>query len=149
MRAPEITYRYLYPKDVAGPTFEVLIRALNFSDTATVVPILFTGIPKDKILVLTNAMLQADPGATQACTRLTLSGFSSAGALFDIAGVSPDANADEVITLNWQGELFLSGGVEGQSVVRANAVYDAGVAANRIDLSFHGIVIPKANVAIF
>jgi len=148
MQVPEIAYRYIYPKDVSGPTFEILTRVLAGAETGD--PIInFTGIPKDKVLVLTNVAMLANPGATQACTFIGLSGFSSAGAIFDIKVETFPADADENQTLNWDGAVYIAGGVEGQVNLRFSAAFDAGVNSNTLDANFNGVIIPRGNIAIF
>jgi len=149
VQAPEITYRYIYPKDVAGPTFEIVTRSLALSSAAIPLVINFTGIPKDKILVLTNAAIQANPGATQAVVLIALQGFSSAGAIFEINVDLFVPDADVPRTMNWQGAVYIAGGVEGANNVRLAVDFDAGANANSINLSFTGVVIPRGNAAIF
>jgi len=149
MKAPDITYRYLYPKDVSGPTFEIVSRNDGGAVTATSRTFTFAEIPKDKVLVLSNFMSTATPGATQAVTSITLSAFTSSGQEWTIVGQSFVVAADVVQTLAWDGVVYVAGREPGAANLRMVGTFDAGVASNAINFNFHGFVIPRGNAAIF
>jgi len=149
VRAPDITYRYIYPIDVAGPTFEVIARTLNAADTATLVSNNLRGIPMNKVLVLTNVTCFTNPGATQGVTAITVSMFTSAGAQINVASEQFVVVADQNQALNWQGEVYIPGRGEGNSSVGFSAQYDAAVNSNSAVFHLQGVVIPRGNVATF
>jgi len=149
MRAPGITYRYSYPRDTAGQTFQPLYRHISDSDTATLVTASFAGIPRDKVLVITNVCVECDPGAGQSCTNIVLRAHAPAGIAFNIAMNFFAAAADESRSLNWDGEIFLVGNARDQINVRAFGIFSSGVAANLTTMSLYGVVIPLANVGPF
>ena len=149
MKAPEITYRYIYPRDVAGPTFEVLSRTFFLSDAATSISQSLSLITKDKILVLNNISIQADPGATQALLDLRVSAFTPAGAEWNITRFRGAGTADLIEAFNQTGEWYILGREPDVVNVRVVGLFDAGVNANNVDVSLHGIVIPRGNSANF
>jgi len=144
---PEITYRYLLPISTSSPTFEILTQAGSEAATATSVDRTLTGIPRDRILVLSSAVIVGVPGATQACTRLALTGITQAGMEFRIDITHFAAAADVLQDLNWQGEVYIPGRGDSQITLRAQATFDAGVASNSCQAAFHGIIIPRANAS--
>jgi len=149
MIVPEIAYRYIYPKDVAGPTFEVFSREVIVADTSTGVSIAITGISKDKILVLSNVILVATPGATQAVGTMNIQGLAGSGSPFDIQHRVTVGTADLVETMEWQGQVFIPGRGEGDTNFTLTVTYDAGVASNSFFGGIHGVVIPRGNAAVF
>lgn len=149
MRAPPITYRYSYPRDTAGQTFQPLYRHISVTAQTAVVTTTFAGIPRDKVLVLSNACVDADPGAAQSCLQIVLRGHAPAGIAFNIRIENFVADADETRSLNWQGEIFLVGNATDQINVRAFATFSSGVAANTTTFSLYGVVVPLANVGPF
>lgn len=148
MFAPDITYRYIYPIDSAGPTFEILSRVLNNTDTSGTIVVELTGIPKNKVLVLSNASLFADPGAAQTLLTMDLSGLTAAGALFPIVTGAPDVVAKRQ-ALNWSGAAYIPGRGDTDPSLRLTAVFDLGVAGNFAQMSVHGVVIPRGNASSF
>jgi len=149
VRTPEITYRYIYAIDVAGPTFEVVSRGLTVSASNAIAAINFEGVPSNKVLVLTNVTMHGNPGATQACIALTLSMRTSANAEINVMQETFPVDADENQTLNWQGELYIPGRGDGNPSVGFTSVYDAGVNANVGNFALQGVIIPRGNVATF
>jgi len=149
VKAPEITYRYIYPKDIAGPTFEIMTRADTLSASSTSLNDDVLGIPKDRTLVLTNVAVHADPGATFSVLDIQIVGFTGAGLVFSIALVEFVAVADQQQTLNWQGEVYLQGRGIDQAILRLHSTYSSGAAANLQSFGLHGIVIPRGNAAAF
>ena len=146
MRAPPQTYQMGEPS-FRSPTLETIARKVVTGGAATSVVAEFTSLAKDKLLVLTNVSGNLGPGATQACVSIKVDLFTAAGANFNVyREVFPEtANLDE--TFNWQGECTVRGQGAPNVVVRATAVFDAGVASNQLSFSFMGYIIPRANVA--
>lgn len=149
MDAPDSTYRYAYPKDIAGQTFETLSRAVSNTATAAVRTFTFVDLSKDKVLVLTNVSVDGDPGAGQNVVSLRVEGFTAALLGFTIAVVIPPGTADVTEELNWQGAVYLPGGGDGTTQVQIAVVFNAGIASNALRASLHGIIIPRGNVAQF
>jgi len=149
VRAPEITYRYIYPKDIAGPTFEIMTRANTLSSSSTALNDDVLGIPKDRTLVLTNIAVQANPGAGFSVGDIQIVGFTAAGLVFVISWQEFTAVADLEQSHNWQGEVYLQGRGIGQPIVRIHSAYSSGAAANVQTFGLHGIVIPRGNAGAF
>jgi len=149
VRAPEITYRFIAPTDTAGGTFDLLSRQVSQSAGVVTIEILIADLPKDRILVLTNAALTADPGAAQLVVEMKIQGVTQAGLIFDIATDITLGAADIEKSLNWTGSVYIQGGGVGRNTVRAVALFDAAVAANNITFGAHGIIIPHGNVGSF
>jgi len=149
VRAPDITYRYAYPKDVASNTLEVLVRRFDTTDTATTVFGRFANLSKDKILIITNISGQGLPGLTNSVTDISFTGFTAAGQNFAIAELRPVLVADLTHAHDWSGEVWIPGGGEGSIQLELSAAFDAGVAANRAIFGICGLIIPRGNVAQF
>jgi len=149
VRAPNITYRYNLPIDLAGPTIQTFSRSIFTSASATTITLSIEGVPKDKILILSNAVSEASPGAAQSCTTQALRGRTVAALAFTIDLNTPVPVADQAIAHNWQGEVWVAGAGENATTVELITVFSAAVAANRADLHLFGLIIPRANVAIF
>jgi len=149
MRAPEITYRFGLPVNIMGSTIQTIVRQISVADTATTVTASLTGIPKDKILILANAVLEGIPGATQGVTTMALRGRTIAAAAFTIALSTPVVVADQPIAENWSGEVWIAGAGENATTVELIGVFDAGVASNSVFMHLSGLVIPKGIVAVF
>jgi len=149
MRAPEIAYRYLRAIDTAGPTFEMVSRDLNNAGSATEVTVTLTGVPKNKILVLSNISAIALPGATFSVVALQLAGFTGAGARLLIQQERFPADADETKTLNWQGEIWLPGRGTGEISVEVEGTFSSGAASNSIFIGLFGVIIPRGNASAF
>lgn len=128
---------------------EVLSRLATPAATATTVEFTFTDLAKDRMLILSNIAIRADPGATQALTSLQVFGFTPGRLEFDIVRLNPVITADLTQDLNWQGQVYLLGGGTPSNTLRFRAGFDAGVNSNALRIGFHGIVVPRANVAPF
>jgi len=149
MRVPELVYRFLYPKDVAGPTFELCPRTTTTAATSNVILVAFPGPSMDRVLCLTNIFIRADPGATQAAIQLLAFLTTPGGLDVNIAGINPDVSADTIQTLNWSGEIYIGGGGSDSTILTMSGVFDAGVASNSVSASFFGVVIPRGTIAPF
>lgn len=149
MQVPEITYRYIYPRDVAGPTFEVLSRQLSLVASASPLEVNVIGIPKDKIFVLTNFSMEGNPGSTQACVLLQVRGLTQAGTDFHVNTANFAVTADLTQNAVWQGGVYLQGRGEDQNSVRFLAFFDATTNGNTLGVGVQGIVIPRGNYSAF
>lgn len=149
MLTPDLTYSFRQPKDVSGPTFELFSRSATVTDTATAVVFTVTDLPKDRMLVLSNVTVFANPGAGQALSGITVDAVTAARLGFAIARLNPVPLADANIAFNWQGQVFVLGGGADSTLLTVTATFDAGVNANAIVTSVHGVVIPRANASPF
>lgn len=149
MRAPDITYRYAYPRDVAGNTLELLSRRGDVSATATTVFSRISNLSKDKILCLSNVSVLALPGLTNAVTDITIAGITAAGQTFAIAELRPVIVTDLVQAHDWSGSVYIPGGGDGTVQLEISGAFDAGVASNRIITGVHGFIVPRGNIAQF
>lgn len=149
MLTPEITYRYTLPKDVAGPTFEIFHQTENTTAAAAQIFRRASGIPKDRILIVSNIILHADPGATQACIELSARAFTQAGIAFQVDQLDFAVVADLNHNLSWQGELWLPGRGGVANMLEFRATFDAGVNANVLETCLQGVLIPRGNVGAF
>lgn len=149
MRFPEIAYAFKLPTDVAGPTALILSKHLQISTGATTVEQFITGLAKDRVLVLTNVSIKADPGAGQSNLQIKIQGFSQGIENFNIDQRNFVAAADENHELNWQGEVYIQGGGPALNNVRLFSTYSSAVAANTMTVGVHGIIIPRGNLGGF
>lgn len=149
MLAPDIAYAFRQPKDISGPTMEVLCRHLDSAASATVIDLLITDLPKDRMLILGNVTMRGSPGATQHVASLQIIGITAAGLEFDIARLTPVLTADLIQTLNWQGGIYLMGGGLDTTTIRVRGVFNSGTNSNSVRTGIHGIVVPRANVSPF
>lgn len=149
MRVPEITYGFASPTDTAGVTFEILSRQFSTSGAANPVLFLLSSFPKDRILVITNIAFAAHPGATQNVEELKIQGVTQAGLIFDIATDVLIHAADEEVSLNWDGEVYIQGGGDGRDSLRVSALFNSGAVANTATIGWQGIIIPHGNAGAF
>jgi len=149
MLTPDLTYSFRAPKDVSGPTFEVLTRQFDLSDTSATLIFTFDDLPKDRMLVLSNVAILANPGAGQSVIGMGLHGITAAGMQFDISRFAQAIVADLTESFNWQGQVFITGGGRGTTCVRITVSFSSGVAANTCAVGIHGVVIPRANAGPF
>ena len=148
MRAPDIAYSFVQPKDVSGPTLESTHRTADNSVTSTVVlGGTLQDLPVDRAFVLTNASALALPGAAQGVVQLRIVGTTPALNVFDIFQERFLMTAGKAETAVWQGELIILGGGQGVVQVQWQGNFDAGANANRVIGSFSGYTIPRANIA--
>lgn len=149
MRAPSPTYVFTSPTDVAGPTFEPLSRAFQTGGAFLLIEHLLSDVPKDRVLVFTNATVQALPGATQAVTEIKIQIVTQTGLVVDIATDSGPQTADLIRDLNWEGSVYVAGGGDGARTLRIIASFDANANANTATAGIHGIIIPRGNIGAF
>jgi len=149
VRAPENTYIFTSPTDVAGPTLGILSRHFQVSASTTLHVFTFSELAKDRILVLNNVTVAADPGATQVVLALAVEGITQAGLNFSIALKRTEEVADQQEALNWSGEVWIQGAGVGNDSLRITALYDVGTNSNAMLLGFAGLVIPHGNASAF
>lgn len=147
-RFPGIAYSFARPTDTSGPTALILSRHLQLSAGQALIELLFTDLAKDRVLVLTNATIQAIPGATQTVLQMKLQAFSQGVENVNIEQQN-FTGADINRQLNWQGEFYIQGGGPGTSTVRTFGFFDAFAAANVVTVGIHGIIIPRGNLGGF
>jgi len=149
VRVPEITYGFTSGTDVAGVTFEILSRQLSASQSTNPIVFLLNDIPKGRILVLTNVALTGQPGATQLVDEMRIQAVTQAGLIYDIKTDVLVHAADEEVSLNWDGEIYIQGAGDGNTSLRAIVTYDSGTNANTSTVGWAGIIIPHGNVGAF
>lgn len=130
-----------------SPTLETLARQSSSAATASSITIDFTGLAKDKILVLTNVSGRIQPGTSQFVVSIQVGGFTAAGARFDVFRNGFPATDDLDQWYNWQGEVMVRGRGGVLPTLRVTSIFDAGVANNQLAFGFMGYVIPRGNVA--
>lgn len=148
MRAPDITYQYRMPIDTASPTFELYQRAASDTQSAVGVSVGFFGLPKDKVLVLSNAVIVANPGATIVVVSARMEFLSASGLNVSFAEFEQGV-ADRTKRFNWQGEIYVMGRGEDQFHLLFNATFSAATSGNFLGADVAGVVIPRANIASF
>ena len=149
MRFPGIAYSFMRDTDVAGPTALILSRHFQISAAAAFQEFNFGNLAKDRVLVLTNVAIIANPGGAQIVEEVALQGISQGELNFNIERQEPVLGGGISATLNWQGEVYIQGGGDGTNTVRMFASYDAGVSNNTITVGLHGIIIPRGNLGGF
>jgi len=147
MRAPGITYRFNVPTDVAGPTLELFSRNANNADTAVSVAVNLPGVAKDRILFLTNIIMDLIPGATQAVTRASIVITTPAMLAFQISNDAFPVVADLRRGHLWTGDVAVGGGGVEVTTISMTGTFDAGVASNTVSVGVFGYVIPRGNIA--
>ena len=146
---PGIAYAFQRPTDTAGPTALILSRHFQSSSGITLVEFLFSDLSKDRVLVLTNVSIIADPGAAQGVREIKIQALSQGQENFTIDARIPLNIADQIEVLNWQGEVYIQGGGPGTNTLRIFSFYSAAVAANTMTVGIHGIIIPRGNLGGF
>jgi len=149
VRAPDATYVFTSPTDVAGPTFEMLHRQFTATLAGTIITTNLNDFAKDRVLVLTNVSVLALPAATQACEQIRVAVSTQSGLLMDVAIFGDLPIADKPQTLKWDGAVYVLGSGVGNTTVRITTTFDAGVGFNVVNIGIHGIVIPRGNIAAF
>lgn len=149
MRTPDITYRFMVPSDTASPTFEVYTRNRTDTQNAVGLSVGFAGVPKDRVLVLTNATMTANPGvgATVIATRMEYLNAFGLNQAFNRTAAGPPINTN--VAANWNGEIYIIG--QGPDIfnVTFNVTFDIAAAANTVRGHATGVVIPRGNIATF
>lgn len=148
MKAPDHTYRFLYPKDVSGSTLETFYRKQSqtiLGDTSFTI----NGVSKDRILVLSNIIVELIPGLGQSATRLLVLLSPPGGITFNIIVDDYPIVADLDRAFNWAGEVFCIGGGVETPILQFNCSFDAAGVNNIGTATVCGYVIPRGNVAPF
>jgi len=149
VRAPDLAYHFVTRRDTAGPTFETFSRALTLTANLATLNLTVEDIPQDRVLVVSNIVIQATPTAGLILTTLSTRGFTQAGAEFRLAIEIPDAVITLTRRLNWQGDVFIQGRSPNAENLRMTANFNGAGATNTISAWVHGIVIPRGNIAGF
>jgi len=149
VRAPEITYRFQYPKDVSGPTFEIVNGTESGSASALTITLDVQNIPKDRILCLSNITMIANPNATNGVVNLVASIITGAQQRIQIINEEFPATADAEETMNWQGEVYILGGGRDTTALRFFFEFDDALAANTAVASWAGVIVPRGNASQF
>lgn len=145
MLAPNIAYAFSTPKDVAGPTFEVVTRTIAETDSVIAITIDTLEVPKDRLLVVANICMIANPNAGNGVVNMVASVITAAGQRVQLMNLELPATADAEETLNWQGEVFVLGGGQDTSSLRFYFEFDNALAANQATASYTGIIVPRGN----
>jgi len=146
VRVPEIVYRFITPTDTAGGTLDILSRAERQSVGTFQFTFVVNDIPKDRIIVLTNVALLAEPALAFLVEEMKIQGVTQTGQIFDIATDVTHGVADEEKSLNWQGSVWIQGAGAGNSTLRATVRVDQNTLASAAEVAWHGIIIPHGNV---
>lgn len=149
MRFPGIAYSFQRPTDVNTPTALILSRHFQISTSSSLLEFLFSDLAKDRVLVLTNVSVIANPGGAQIVLELAIQAFSQGVENFNIDRREPAADPGINKVLNWQGEIYIQGGGPGTNTLRIFTFYDAPILANSMTVGVHGIIIPRGNLGGF
>ena len=150
MRFPGIAYSFQRPTDVNTPTALILSRHFQISGGGlTLLEFLFSDLAKDRVLVLTNVSVIAQPGAAQFVREMKIQAFSQGVENFNVDQRLPLGVVDQDEVLNWQGEVYIQGGGPDTDTIRIFTFYNSAVAANAMTVGIHGIIIPRGNLGGF
>jgi len=149
MRFPGIAYSFMRDTDVAGPTALILSRHFSVSSSLALLEFLFTDLPKDRVLVLTNVAVAGLPGASQGVREVGIQGISQGEENFTIAHDYLPGTNDLRAMINWQGEVYIQGGGPGTTTVRLLTFFTDLTNANTMTIGIHGIIIPRGNLGGF
>lgn len=141
MKVPEIVYAFAQLKDLAGGSLILINRKQTVTDSAiSLDTTALYEVALDKILILTNMQVDAQPYSTAKVLQI----YAVGAEMTQIARapeIQTAANGEKV-ELNWSGEVWIPPG----DTVSANASFDAAVSPNTMRVSIHGILIPRGNV---
>ena len=149
MLAPNIAYSFALPKDVAGPTFEIVNRTVQLSTGLQFIELNELEVPKDRIFILSNVTVEANPGAAQIVQQISVELTTQTGLIIGIAEELPAAAAGQSFTLNWSGEIWNQGGGPEFRCLRFTSTYDLSAASNTMQCNYSGIIIPRGNAGAF
>lgn len=142
MRFPEFLYSprdtdiakaIILPQRVAQRTSNAIAAAVLTDE--------FGPVPGPYVCVITNLCGSANAGAAQTVASIRADILADAQTL-DLMRVAQIFTTLVNDALNWEGEILL---MPGESIQIA-ASFSAGAAANTLDSSFHGYLVPRANV---
>lgn len=144
---PEIAYQFRVAKDTASPTLEqVLFATLDVSAAATTVDTSATPYtcPGDRVAIITQVLLKGQPGAAQWCTRLRLilTRGPEAYPIDGREGYTALAAPGYVYHSN-KNPIYLHPGWG----LYVNGTFNAGAAANFVQLALQGFLIPRGNIS--
>lgn len=147
MDAPDVTYKFLYPKDVSGPTFELESVFNSLTLTAASATFSYLGVAKDRVFIVTAVTISGIPTGTESCIRLNAAGITPGGVVFNFLEENFVAVAAQRQSANWQGAVYIGGSGAQNEIVRISASFSAGVLTKDLRSNIHGIVIPRGNIA--
>ena len=148
MFIPDIAYQFT-SKDLTSVFAEILHRGEQVSSTVNSITISLTGIPQDRMLMLSNIAADGVPGATQAVTMILMEVVTHTGLQSALARDRFAGTADLGRTLNWQGQIYVLGQGAGNASALVQVVFDASVNSNTARAAFSGVVVPRGNIAVF
>jgi len=149
MRVPEITYRFLYPKDVSGPTFELFTEFVQVAGVAAELSLVTRGIAKDKVLCLTNLQLDLRPSGGESALRGACVATTPGGVAINLVQDNFPSDADQRQSINWSGEVYVGGMGAANGSISATGTFSGAVQSGSLFLSVFGVVIPRGNIAPF
>lgn len=148
MKLPELAYQFRTPLDTASPTIEQKVEYLLSTAAANSVNTDAYTVPGNRILVLSHCFAYALAGAAQLPTRLRLmirrNGIDHT--LIDEYAQAATGHYDAATrrqTITWTGEVWLHPGW----ILRGAGTFDAGAAANTVEVQWGGWLIPRGNVS--
>jgi hypothetical protein len=118
---------------------------LLFTTTLAAVTVNSTfDVPDGRCLILFSGHCLAIPGAAQSVTRtrIVIRNPSQNYIDLDSANINPPLAANAWGNAKFHGQLMMPDGWQ----LRAEAEFSAGAAANRVDLSVVGLLIPIGNI---
>lgn len=103
-------------------------------------------VPDGRALILSTAVCNANAGATQTVTVMSMELFApgdlGSGAAFDeISGVQLGV-LSAILSLVWSGRMYIPAGW----LIRARVVYSAATNINTNELNLTGLLIPIGNI---
>lgn len=121
-----------------------LFASASLANTSVVVATV--GVPPDKYYVLMSCIGSGIAGAAQNCTNLTVTIQPEAGGNPSsvIAAIGTSVQQRNVVQARLGGGILLSPG----EVLTVSGTFDAGAAANSVNLHAQGFLIPKGNLQI-
>jgi hypothetical protein len=141
---PEQLYQ-LTKRDQQVTWIDPLIQRVVVSLANAVVSTDFQ-VPTDRALLVQGLFCETIPGAAQNATGIFLGALSppAGTGIFVLLNANRTAGAVGARTFTeWRGELV----IPANWIVRAQGNFNAGVAANQVDLHMYGLLIPAANVS--
>lgn len=128
-------------RDLAGGRIQALFRRAQVTTTAISITGLRYDVPADSVLLLSNAFLQASPGAAQVCTAMTVDLCDEASTqIAQLDGTIEGAAGIKLLRADFH-DLWIPPGAG----IRLNANFDAGAVANSVVGHIAGVLIPRGN----
>lgn len=134
----------LFPRDVKLTWLESTLRRVNLSQAAGIVIPQFT-VPEDRVLLLRSALAHADGGGAQTVNTVQIIIFPNDDINLQIVlamNITTGAPGEAMVA--WSGEVFVPPGAS----VAGLGGFSAAVAANLVNFSAAGLLIPRGNIAV-